>query len=384
MVFDMTELSIPMPLTNQLTDNEDWDPAGFWSRIRSGFQETLRRVWTEQPSPTSEEIISWTQPLQPGLPLPENDTITTSPKSSKTLVLSDTDNDFQSVLHILWLAGLCDKHGCWIPEIKNIHVIHTGDWLNKWNPNPHVLDGLKRLKETVPEGCHLTLLNGNHELSILQMADQGLKTSLTTEDLDFIRQQDVIHIDKDTLFLHGYPTLDLLMILKQFQREEIFGQGCNNRLKNLFFEGKYPLFRESQGLRIIGDVKNPKLYYNQKNQSGYPRGNYIGRLLEELKIKTIIHGHKPTNLTQLDYELEAFIPGIRLINNDNHIRQNGLGGVILSDQSVLFINPKTQREAGSLKQLRKKVRKHLQTRKQDIYGKNWKKKRIKETIRIAA
>jgi hypothetical protein len=199
------------------------------------------------------------------------------------------------------------------------------------------------------------------------MADQGLRTPLTADDLAFIRRQHLLHIEQETLFLHGYPSTELLMILKQFQREGAEREQFNARLQRLFFDGNYPLFREARSLRIIGDIKTPRLYYNQKNQNGLLRGNQMATLLREMEVATVIHGHKPVSDTQQDRELQEEIPGIRLINNDNRIRQTGWGGLLLSNQGdAVFINPHTLRAAGSEKNLRKRLRKLLETRKKDL------------------
>ncbi len=361
---------------------EEWETPGFWHRLRFGFQEALRHLWsadaslsadaspsaessTDQPSdPTPvfqtalppDPVVEVVAPPVPteGSPIP----------FSRTLVLSDTDNDFRSVLQMLWLTGLCDRNGSWVPGLQHIQVVHTGDWLNKWSPNPYVLDGLKRLQETTPEGCQLILLNGNHELSILQMADKGLRTSLTADDLAFIRRQHLIHVDRDRLFLHGYPSTDLLMILQQWQREQVDKEDWNARLHALFYDGHSPLFRDARGLRLIGDIKNPKLYYAQKSQNGLSRGKQTATLLQEWGLTTVIHGHKPGSEIQTDHELREEIPGIRLINNDNRIRQTNWGGLLLSDQGyTVFINPYTLRAAGSEKNMRKQLCKWMGTRR---------------------
>ncbi|MBF0162640.1 MAG: metallophosphoesterase [Magnetococcales bacterium] len=359
-----------------LISRDGWDTGRLWQRVCSGLQGALHHLR----SATSPSLAG-VQPAAPACPLPEPlATPVDSPEATPaegtlpesalqfpwTVVLSDTDNDFRTVLQTLRLTGLCDQNGCWNPEIRNIQVVHTGDWLNKWDPNPYVLDGFKRLQETTPEGCRLVLLNGNHELSILQMADKGLRTPLTEEDLHFIRRQNLLHVDQGTLFLHGYPSADLLLILKQFQRENVHKEAFNNRLQELFFEGSFPLFREARSLRVIGDIKSPKFYYNQRDQNGLYRGEEVAAALRELGLTTVIHGHKPGSEVQSDYELPEEVPGIRLINNDNRIRQTQRGGLLFSAQGdVLFINPHTVRGAGSEKSMKKRLCKLLGTRRKN-------------------
>ncbi|MBF0583571.1 MAG: hypothetical protein HQL80_04960 [Magnetococcales bacterium] len=377
---------------------EEGDTGGLWRRIRSGFQGALRHIWSEEspavlPSEPMPALSVEHQPepvaVAPAAVAVEEPVVAAETASpfSWTVVLSDTDNDFTSVIQTLWLTGLCDQNGRWMPGLRNIQVVHTGDWLNKWDPNPHVLDGFKRLQETTPEGCRLILLNGNHELSILQMADKGLRTHLTPEDLAFIRRQHLLHADHGRLFVHGYPSSELLMILKQFQRDGVAPEGYNDRLQTLFFEGNFPLFRETQGLRVIGDIKNPKFYYNQKNQQGSSRGEQAASILQSLGFATVVHGHRPSSEVQVDYELQEELPGVRMINNDNRIRQTNLGGVLLSDQGyAVFINPHTLRVAGSEKILRKRLCKLMGTRQKDLQPQQVRvrKNRSVRAIRIAA
>ncbi|MEO5364078.1 MAG: metallophosphoesterase [Magnetococcus sp. DMHC-8] len=349
----------------------EWDTSGLWDRLRSGFQEALRHLWSDEaPAAVETEPVVEPPAATPPAQLPATDPATTEavlPHFSRTLVLSDTDNDFRTVLQMLWVTGLCDRNGSWRPGLRNVQVVHTGDWLNKWDPNPHVLDGFKRLQETTPEECRLVLLNGNHELSILQMADKGLRTSLTADDLAFIRQQQLLHVDRDTLFLHGYPSTDLLMILKQLQREKVDKTDFAERLHKVFYDGLFPLFRETRSLRIIGDIKNPKYYYGQKSQNGICQGEQTAAILQELGLTTVIHGHKPGSTLQMDHELREDLPGIRFINNDNRIRQTGWGGLLLNNQGdTVFINPHALRTVGSEKALARQLRKWMGTRRKDL------------------
>lgn len=385
----MSEYSATLSAHAVYGSQDVWHANGFWDRICSGFQESLRHIWSEERSiplvdagsgadllashaaahqAVPEEGASPTARAMATPSALPSAALSEPSRYTWTLVLSDTDNDFQSVLHVLWLTGLCDRKGCWVPGLRNVQVVHTGDWLNKWDPNPHVLDSFKRLQATIPDTCSLVLLNGNHELSIVQMADQGVRTPMTEADLAYIRQQNLIHVENGVLFLHGYPGSDLLMILKQFQREELASEHYDGRLRELFFGGRFPLFRETQAAHIIGDIKQPKLYFNQKSQKGVLRGQHTAKTLQALGIHTVVHGHKPNADGQQDYELREEIPGIRLINNDNRIRRHGLGGLLFSNHGyAVFLNPQARQDVGNDKILRKNLRKLLRTRKKDLY-----------------
>ncbi|MBF0127842.1 MAG: hypothetical protein HQM02_11620 [Magnetococcales bacterium] len=306
-------------------------------------------------------------PTREVIPFPVADARQTTPaapvQSTWTLVLSDTDNDFEPVRHHLWLIGLCDRRGCWNPDIPPFRVIHTGDWLNKWSPDPHVLDSFKRLMDTAPAGVEMSLLVGNHELAILRMAEMGLQTPLTAEDLAFIRACDVLHRLGEILFLHGYPSPLLLDLLTQFQQEGTPPDRINTRLHAAFFEGEHALFREEAGLELTGYLRKPKTFYARPGGNGVTIGQQIAAQLRELGITTVIHGHKPVAVTQTDDELERYLPGVRVINNDNGVRTTGLGALLIDPHgAITFINPDSLSAAGGRRHYRKQLRKLLKTR----------------------
>ncbi|MBF0180768.1 MAG: metallophosphoesterase [Magnetococcales bacterium] len=318
-------------------------------------------AWTEHPprqEPEPARVIPFiaapAAPPAPAVPL-------------WTLVLSDTDNDFSTVARHLRLLGLCDRRGCWKPGIPPVRIIHTGDWLNKWNPDPHVLDSFKRLVETAPQGVEIVLLAGNHELAILRMAEMGLRTPFTADDLDFIRNCEVFRIQDDLLFLHGYPTLLLLDLLHQLRQEGCPPSDLHARLRAAFYRGEHALFRDDAGPELAGYIRKPRSYYAQLQPDGRPLGHLVAERILALGLATVIHGHKPVAVTQSDDELERIIPGVRVINNDNGVRTAGLGGLLISPRGgIRFINPEAVAAAGGIKAYRKRLRKRLATRQRDI------------------
>lgn len=273
-----------------------------------------------------------------------------------TLTLSDTDNDLDAVRYVLWLAGLCDRRGHWRKGVRHFCVVHTGDWLNKWNPNPEIVDFFRLLRASAPDGCSVVLLVGNHEVEILQRAARGVRTRLGREHLAFIRQQDVLHVAKNILYLHGYPTLNLLHLLVQIQEE---GSGLalfNHRFRKAFYEGRHALFREREGLEMVGDIRHMKQYYMRSDADGERYGVRASHLLHRLGIDTIIHGHRPNVLIQLDNELCHEVPGVRIINNDNKASMAGFGAAVVDGKGyVRFINPKVMQVLGGEKAFRKKI-----------------------------
>ncbi|MBF0380112.1 MAG: metallophosphoesterase [Magnetococcales bacterium] len=343
----------------------------FWSKVHRGIKATIDQYQTRVDHPVfleiresnSQKTIQTHADLSTDVKKPSP-----QPKPDWTLVISDTDNDIQTTIYSLWLTGLCDQYGNWKPGLPNIQVVHTGDWLNKWRPSRQAVAFYKNLQQSAPTQCPVTLLNGNHELEILHMYDNKFSSPLKDDDIDFIRNQGIIHITANTLFLHGYPTLNLANILMQMKREELALVDFPTRLHKVFYENKRPLYSEPQGMEIIGDLRRPKYYYekqveNHKNS----QGQEIAGILQSLDINSVVHGHKPNNSVQIDQELAKQLPGIRLINNDNRIKQTGLGGMLISsDSEVILLNPETMKDAGGEKGFRKQLKKRLKTRRKDL------------------
>ncbi len=284
------------------------------------------------------------------------DTLERTERPAYTLVLSDTDNDLEAVQYVLWLVGLCDRRGRWRRGARPLHVVHTGDWLNKFNPNLEVLEFFQRLQSSAPEGCSVVLLVGNHEVEILQRVAAGIRTRLSKAHLEFIRKQDVIHVADNILYLHGYPTINLLSLLFQIKQEEQALNLFNQRFRKAFYGGRYPLFKEREGLEMIGDIRHVNQYYMRTGVDGERYGVRVSRLLHRLGIDTVIHGHRPNMLIQLDHELGDEIPGIRIVNNDNKASITGFGAAVVDTRGMVrFINPKAMQVLGGEKAFRKQI-----------------------------
>ena len=287
------------------------------------------------------------------------------------LVLSDTDNDLNSVKYVLWLTGVCNRQGRWRKNVRHICVVHSGDWLNKWNPDPEVLAFFHALKVSAPESCHVILLVGNHEVEILQRLAAGVRSRLSHEHFAFIRRQDVLYVSGNILYMHGYPTLGLLSLLVQIKKEGAALNTFNQRFRKALYEGRYALFKDREGLEIIGDIRKVKQYYIRGGVDGETNGARVSRLLQQLGIHTVIHGHRPNVLIQLDHELQAEVPGIRIINNDNKVKMTGLGAVIIDSKNhVRFINPKVMRCLGGETAFRQRIRMILGTH-QEVKPVGW-------------
>ncbi|MBF0454463.1 MAG: metallophosphoesterase [Magnetococcales bacterium] len=284
-----------------------------------------------------------------------------------TVVLSDTDNDIKSIHYSLWMLGLVGKSGKWKKGLDNFRLVHTGDWLNKSHPKQEVITLFETMRDTLPESAKMVILNGNHELAILQKSDNGNTMGLSKAQLEFIRNQDIMYVHANNLFIHGYPTFELLRLLIQLQEESVDLNAFNDRFRKAYYEGKYALFREREGMAILGDIRQAQAYYRSKGSNGKSHGRVISQMLKKLGIDTVIHGHRPNMLVQQDFEFKLDVPGIRFINNDNKARLSKLGATLIKENDwVRFINPREMYWAGGEKSYRKSLRKLLGTRKKDL------------------
>ncbi|MBF0159148.1 MAG: metallophosphoesterase [Magnetococcales bacterium] len=347
-----------------------------WSLLRLKMERVARRFLAlpDDNGPTDPDHTSYREPQQ------EHDDVALAgelslPRTSeeqptialRMVVFSDTDNDTETVRYALWLLGVCDRQGSWRDHVRHITIVHTGDWLNKFNPDPHALDFFKKLQQSAPPTCRVIMLNGNHELELLRRSESVETLLLTPSDLEFIRNQNIIYIEQNTLFVHGYPNLELLTCLRQLWKENVPLNHFNDRFRKAFFQGEMALFRLREGLEMLGDLADDSQFYNQCTAEGLTNGEKVSNLLLSLGIHIVVHGHKPNNSVQLDDELGDEVPGVRFINNDNRVKRTGLGGVLLLDNMtrVEFLNMKRLQEAGDERNYRKKLRKLIGTRKKD-------------------
>ncbi|MBF0124018.1 MAG: metallophosphoesterase [Magnetococcales bacterium] len=331
-------------------------------RFLTGAPESSR----DEPQASSSQLLT-NASLPVVQPFPEVNSTEQSTVALRVVVFSDTDNDTEIVCYTLWLLGLCDRRGFWRSHVRHVTLVHTGDWLNKLDPNPHTLDFFKRLQESAPPTCRVVILNGNHELELLRRFESAEQILLTAADLDFIRQQNIIYIEQNTLFVHGYPNVELLTCLRQLWQEKVPLNHFNDRFRKAFFQGELALFRLREGMEMLGDLSDDSQFYTQCTAEGLTNGEKVSNLLLGLGIHIVVHGHKPNNAVQLDDELGDEVPGVRFINNDNRVKRTGLGGLLLLDNMtrVEFINMKRLHEAGDERTYRKKLRKLIGTRKKD-------------------
>ncbi len=232
-------------------------------------------------------------------------------------------------------AGLLNKKGGFKAKARDAHIVQTGDLLSKHGPDPAVVRFWEELRGAAQAaGCSLHLVAGNHELEIWRRLEAGERLGLTRREQkamkELIRSMKLFHVDGSMLFIHGYPTATLLRHVRAFL------EGAGNRINDYNLECfrpaldntdrlaqyAYPRNNSRQG-NLLHDVPNPERYYRR-------HGTEIADLLGSLGIDLVVHGHRPERSgVQQDYELQRWLPGIRMISNDVQLRQQGLGATVI-------------------------------------------------------
>jgi hypothetical protein len=280
-------------------------------------------------------------------------------------VFSDTDNDVNSVKNTLRFAGILNEKGKLTDNLEEITIFHTGDLIDKKNPDPSVVDYWQLLQQDAPtKGCHVKLIVGNHEQEIWQKIKAGEKCGMGAKQADrlndFIEGLDLFYVAGPVLFIHGYPTFEFLQTLLHYK--EVTGKDLNcfntDHYKKAFRSVKamrqYAYVRENrQANYLLYDVADASRYYKK-------HGRVVSDVLAQLKIDIVVHGHRPQRSgVQVDYEFGKWIPKIRMIGNDTMVRYKGIGATVIRATSsgaldMVFINTKTESN-----KLRRKVQEDL-------------------------
>ena len=268
------------------------------------------------------------------------------------IVFSDTDNDLDSIKTTLRFAGVLSQKDEVSENLEGITIFHTGDLIDKKNPDLSVVEFWQRLQQNAArKGCRVRLIAGNHEQKIWQKIragkNYGIDDDQTQKLKNFIETLDLFYVAGPVLFLHGYPTLEFLRALAHFK--EVTGKDLNSfnedHYKKSFISVRamkqYSYVRENRNIKhLLYDIINAGDYY-EKN------GRLIGSILEQLKIRVVVHGHKPQRSgTQVDYEFGNWIPNIRMVGNDTNVSRRGIGATVIRVRStgsfdIVFINSET-------------------------------------------
>jgi hypothetical protein len=280
-------------------------------------------------------------------------------------VFSDTGNGINPVVNTLRFAGILGEKGRLADDLGGLSIFHTGDLINKKNPDPAVVEYWQQLQQNaLAKGGQVKLIAGNHELEIWQKIRSGEKFGMSAKQLgcinNFIESLDLFHVAGPVLFMHGYPTLEFLQVLLHFRETTGKELNCfnNDHYKKAFrsvnASKQYAYVRGNRRANyLLYDVTDANRYYKKQ-------GRVVGAVLARLNIDLVVHGHRPQRSgVQVDNEYLKWIPQVRMIGNDTMVRRRGLGATIIRQESggeldVVFINTKTES-----KKLRKKVQKDL-------------------------
>ena len=278
--------------------------------------------------------------------------VESSDSPPRWIVFSDTENDVNSVNNTLRFAGILNKQDELTDNLEGVTIFHTGDLIDKKNPDPAVVEYWQLLqRDALTKGCTVKLIVGNHEQEIWQKIKAGEKFDVGEEVSQrissFIEDLDLFHVAGSILFIHGYPTVEFLKALLHFK--EVTGKDLNSyntdhykkALKSVKAIRQYAYVRDARRANyLLYDLVNASRYYKKK-------GRVVGAVLEQLKIKTVIHGHRPQRSgMQVDYEFGKWIPNVRMIGNDTMVTRTGIGATVIRatssrDFNLGFINAKT-------------------------------------------
>ena len=271
------------------------------------------------------------------------------PLPRRIAVIADCENDTASVEASLRFTGLLSKKGRLKKKAHGAHIVQTGDMMHKNAPNAEVVGLWERLRTAAEAAdCGLHLVAGNHELEIWRRLQSGARLGLKPVEQQavqgLIRTMKLFHVEGSILFIHGYPTVTLLRHIQAYRTDT--GKSLNDYnqdwFRKAFDDAKlltryaYPrsnVCRDS----LLQDVPNPARYYRRY-------GREVAALLNSFGIDLVVHGHRPERSgMQSDYELQRWLPGIRMINNDIQTRLQGLGATVIRQvesglTDVLFVN----------------------------------------------
>ncbi len=271
------------------------------------------------------------------------------PLPKRAIVFSDTDNDVACVKNTLRVVGIVNKKGEIDESVDGLEIIHTGDLVDKKNPDPAVIEFWESLRHHAGLiGWQVKIIAGNHELEAWQRITRGETFRLPKIQLarlcGFIEGLDLIHVDDTVLFLHGYPTLGFLRTLLHFR--EVTGKDLNRFNEDHFRKAFKSSEAISQYAYVKGKAGENYILCDVAEASGYYKkhGRNVATILKELDIHTVVHGHRPQRSgMQTDYEFARWIPGVRMISNDTKVKARGLGATVIrvkqrEEPEVVFIN----------------------------------------------
>ncbi len=257
-------------------------------------------------------------------------------EGSSYVILSDIHNDSISAGASLHERGIVAKHfDAWNDNVHDTHLVITGDLINRDEPDHDTIRLFRHLAESAKHGNKVTLLLGNHELDLLaSLAHERSNIKVSRKDLAFLGTGKMVYKRGPVLFLHAYPTKELLEEMVA-EYEAHAGDPpndswrVNERFARAFELLPYAPSESAQAFKelcTLAETPRPRSHDSHSDETA--------ALLERLHVKAIVHGHK--RRTSGVQAIEEDIPGICMVNNDtamaitkNPDRQHRIGSTVI-------------------------------------------------------
>ncbi|MBP7811455.1 MAG: metallophosphoesterase [Candidatus Moranbacteria bacterium] len=235
----------------------------------------------------------------------------------RVICLSDIHNDLIAAQASLEQRGIVHHDGEWRRSVK-VHLIITGDSINKQEPNPEVLKYFAHLRKTAPPGCSVTMLAGNHEIDVLLRAADGEKVGLKDGRIEFLGSMDIICKRGPVLYLHRYPSLGLVQELwRQYRMQG--GDPDTWDINQRFHEAVATMRQSPEQSKAVfrecDDGGDKQALAGLSAEEYYQKYSaLIGQYLNEMGVTTVVHGHKIQK--EGGQKFEQYIPGVFMVNID--------------------------------------------------------------------
>ncbi|MFA6338640.1 MAG: metallophosphoesterase [Candidatus Paceibacterota bacterium] len=272
-----------------------------------------------------------------------------NPAEVEIIALTDTHNDKKAIIRNLKFHEIVDKNGEWQEGVANLVIVHEGDIINKQNPNSECIEYLMHLKQTAPDGCFVEIQIGNHELEYL-VEHAGMQEG--KKDCEMIARMSIASHFGPVLFVHGYPTIQLL---EEITKRGGIQEGVDSLNKQFQDAASNSLSGNKDGLgyfsfeKINNTTGEKNIFRNIKPEKYYKKhGAEIVALLKQLGIQIVVHGHSGQKKgVQIADEFKEFLPDITMINNDVSVSRykNEKKKTRLGSTKITVVNDEEHTEA---------------------------------------
>lgn len=248
------------------------------------------------------------------------------PTHNRYVVLSDMHGDCFSARASLEERGILNRKGEWKKGVAGVHLMITGDSVDKSLPDTEMFHFLRHLQKTAiknGENCKVTTLIGNHEIDLL-LRGIGGENCLKKKDIEFLQTCGVVYKNGPVLFLHGYPTRELIQELAMQYEENGGDVEMSDWWINRRFSGAVAdlLERGAGDLSTRETLRSCNFGNTEEMLGGLTKKKYyekygeeIADLMKRMGVTLVVHGHKK-NISG-GQEIERYnIPGVCMINDD--------------------------------------------------------------------